>query len=90
MTNESASSHGQNQRKSTLNHNSDNLEKSRKFRWSSCFSFISKIKKNNKQTRIRASQSYEALDQDDKDDNKITELIEGKIQQYEAPRLFIK
>ncbi|KAI8889281.1 hypothetical protein K501DRAFT_329353 [Backusella circina FSU 941] len=77
MTNESASSHGQSQRKSTLNHNdNDSLEKPRKFRWSSCFSFISKIKKNNRQTRIRASQSYEALDQDDKDDNKKTELIE--------------
>lgn len=32
--------------------------KSRKFRWSSCFSFITKFKKNKTQ-KIRISQSYE-------------------------------
>lgn len=32
--------------------------KSRKFRWSSCFSFITKFKKNKTQ-KIRVSQSYE-------------------------------
>lgn len=38
--------------------------KSRKFRWSSCFSFITKFKKNKSQ-KIRASKSFEELNPND-------------------------
>jgi hypothetical protein len=36
--------------------------KSRKFRWSACFSFISKFKKTKTHQQIRLSQSFEDLD----------------------------
>lgn len=36
--------------------------KSRKFRWSTCLSFISKFKKTKTHQQIRLSQSFEDLD----------------------------
>jgi hypothetical protein len=76
------------QRRSIYDNNVDNdNEKSRKFRWSSCFSFITtKFKKSSKSSRqqqqkIRTSQSYEDFDRKDAHlvpTSVLSETIEGK------------
>lgn len=60
MTDDSiTSSHSHNDKALERHSVYDNDNKSRKFRWSSCFSFVTKFKKPSKSQKIRLSQSYE-------------------------------